>query len=121
MKKKSIIFYYFTRQINELLESKRSLFYERIDKKFSKLIQHFKNNLKEMNKKNMIYILIYSSLFVEVMKSYFKVEMTGYLEVESKSLFLDYLKYQNMQNIKKVGILLGGDNWKRVALNDDHE
>lgn len=118
---KSIIISYLTRYIFQLLDNKRVMFYEIIDKKVSKLIQRFKQNLKEMNKKNMIYVLIYCSLFVEVIKKYFNVEMTGYLEVESKSLFLDYLKYQNMQNIKKVGILLGGDNWKRVALNDDHE
>ena len=77
--------------------------------------------MKELSKKNMVHVLIFCYLFNEVMKSFFNVEYPGYVEVEAKLLFLDYLKYQNMQSIKKVGILLGGDNWKRVALQDDHE
>jgi len=119
MKSKYIV--YLTRQIIEILEKKRSLFHEKMEKKVLKILQNFKNNLKEFNKKNMVCLLIYCSLLIEVMKSYFRVEFTGYLEIEARSLFMDYIKYQNMQNIKKVGILLGGDNWKRIALQDDHE
>ena len=119
MKSKYIV--YLTRQIFEILEKKRNLFHEKMEKKVLKILQNFKNNLKEFNKKNMVCLLIYCSLFVEVMKSYFRVEFTGYLEIEARSFFMDYIKYQNMQNIKKVGILLGGDNWKRIALQDDHE
>ena len=77
--------------------------------------------MKDLNRKNMIYVLVYCCLFNEVMKSYFNMEYPGYVEVEAKILFMEYIKYQNTQSIKKVGILLGGDNWKRVALQDDHE
>ena len=57
----------------------------------------------------------------EMLKYYFSVNYSKFLEMQTKNLILENIKFKNLHNIKKIGILLGGDNWKRVALQDDHE
>ncbi len=77
--------------------------------------------LEEMNAKNIIYIAANNCLFSEMIKYNFELHYSKYLDMQMKGLILDNIKSRNLHNIKKVGILLGGDNWKRVALQEDHE
>jgi hypothetical protein len=108
-------------QLNSKIISKNNTFYEKLEKKYSKVLQCFSNLIRELNYKNMMYLVIYNCLFSELIKFYFKVDYSKYLVMQSKTQVLESIKFRNIQNIKKVGILLGGDNWKRAALQDYNE
>lgn len=108
-------------QLNSKIISKNNTFYEKLEKKYSKVLQCFNNLIRELNYKNMMYLVIYNCLFSELIKFYFKVDYSKYLAMQSKTQVLESIKFKNIQNIKKVGILLGGDNWKRAALQDYNE
>lgn len=55
------------------------------------------------------------------MKILFNVVGTKYLPLAMKNLVLDQIKYENVKNIKKVGILLSGDMWEKTELEDNIE
>jgi hypothetical protein len=76
---------------------------------------------KELNIKNLMYLVLYTCLFSEISKIYFLTDYSKYFDLQIKNLVLENLKFNIITSIKKIGILLGGDNWKRVALQDDHE
>lgn len=101
--------------------SKSNEFYEKMEKKYSKVLAHFASVISEMNAKNIMYLVVYNCLFLELIKYYFNTDYSKYLHLQTKNLVLDGIKIKNLHNIKKVGILLGGDIWKRVALQEDHE
>jgi hypothetical protein len=101
--------------------SKKNNFYEIIEKKFSKTISKFTNQIREYNTKNLIYITLYNCLFLELIKFHFNVDYSKFLILASKNLVLESIKFKTLQNIKKIGILLGGDNWKRAALQNYNE
>ena len=104
-----------------LLNSKKSVFYEIIEKKYSKILKLFNYLIMEANMRNMISIVVYNCLFGEVIKSNFNFDYSKYLNLQTKNIVIYNLKYHIIQSIKKIGILLGGDNWKRIALQDDHK
>ena len=60
-------------------------------------------------------------LFEGTMKILFNVVGTKYLPLAMKNLVLDQIKYENVKNIKKVGILLSGDMWEKTELEDSIE
>lgn len=103
------------------LKYKKNIFYEKIDSKLSKMLSMFSYIIKELNTRNIIYIFIYCSLFAETAKFYFATDKIKYLPAVCKNLLLQNIEHFNIQSIKKVGILMGGDNWKRVPLQEDHE
>ncbi len=104
-----------------MLKAKKSIFYEIIEKKYSKIMTLFNNVIREFNLRNIVNLVAYNCLFSEYIKANFVMEYSKYLNLQTKNLVLNNLKFQIIQSIKKVGILLGGDNWKRIALQDDHE
>jgi hypothetical protein len=65
--------------------------------------------------------MIYYNLFLRKIQDYFKTEDSKYIYKQMHEIILENLKFNNLQAIRKIGILLAGDNWKRVALQDDHE
>ncbi len=105
----------------DILNTKRSVFYEMIEKKISKILTIFNYVIREFNLRNLVNLVTYNCLFSEYIKINFNIEYSKYLNLQTKNLVLNNLKFQIIQSIKKVGILLGGDNWKRIALQDDHE
>lgn len=105
-----------------LLNEKKNFFYEKLEKTISKILIHLNFTIREFNvKRNIILIVMYLSLFSELIKSYFNVEYSKFLHIQTKNMVMEHSKYQNIRNIKKIGILLSGDSLKRVALQDDHE
>jgi hypothetical protein len=109
------------KRLLDLLNSKRTIFYEILEKKFSKILTIFNNTIREFNLRNIVNLVAYNCLFSEFIKANFSLEYSKYLNLQTKNIVLNNLKFQIIQSIKKVGILLGGDNWKRIALQDDHE
>jgi len=105
----------------EHLKKRFMVFYSLIEKKTSKVLVVYKHILKEMNIKNLICNMIYYNLFLMKIQIYFKIDISKYLYKQMNETILENLKFYNMQSIRKIGILLSGDNWKRVALQDDHE
>jgi hypothetical protein len=105
----------------EIFSNKKTVFYETLEKKYTKVMKVFHNFIKGLNIRNMTNIAVYNCLFLEYCKFNFNLDYSKYLSLQTKNLVLDNLKYQVIGSIKKVGFILGGDNWKRVALQDDHE
>lgn len=108
------------RFLNEI-EQKNTEYFNLIEKKASKILVVYKYIFKEMNIKNLICNMIYYNLFLEKSKDFFKVQYSKYILINMNEIILENLKYNNIQSIRKIGVLLSGDNWKRVALQDDHE
>ncbi len=105
----------------DMLNSKKNMFYEIIEKKYSKVLNIFNNVIREFNLRNIVNVVVFNCLFSEYIKANFGIEYSKFLNLQTKNLILNNLKFQIIQSVKKVGILLGGDNWKRIALHDDHE
>lgn len=55
------------------------------------------------------------------MKTIYGIDTTKMLPLAMKNLILDQIKFENVTNIKKVGILLSGDIWEKTELEDDLE
>lgn len=100
---------------------KKAVFYEKIERKLSKLIASFGYLTKGLTTRNLVFLCIYLSLFSEIAKFYFEVEYAKHLPLVGKNMVLENITFNNIQSIKKVGILMGGDNWKRAPLQDGHE
>jgi len=81
----------------------------------------YKHVFKEMNIKNLICNMIYYNLFLRKTQDYYKADNSKYIYKQMHEIILENMKFNNLQAIRKIGILLSGDNWKRVALQDDHE
>jgi hypothetical protein len=105
----------------DILSARKAVFYETIEKKYTKILRIFSNFVKGINIRNMAYIAGYNCLFLEHNKINFNLDYSKYLSLQTKNLVLDNLKYQVIGSVKKIGYILGGDNWKRIALQDEHE
>jgi hypothetical protein len=105
----------------DYFSNKKTIFYETLEKKYTKVMKIFSPLIKGINIKNMATIAVYNCLFLEFIKFNFNLDYSKYLSLQTKNLALDNLKYQVVGSIKKIGFILNGDNWKRVALHDDHE
>jgi hypothetical protein len=105
----------------EIFSNKKTVFYETLEKKYTKVMKIFSNFIKGLNIRNMVNIAVYNCLFLEYIKFNFNLEYSKYLSLQTKNIVLENLKYQIIGSIKKIGFILSGDNWKRVALQDDHE
>ncbi len=97
------------------------IFFSLIEKKTAKILVVYKHVFKEMNIKNLICNMIYYNLFLMKIQSYFKIDISKYIYKTMNEIILENLKFYILQSIRKIGILLSGDNWKRIALQDDHE
>ena len=63
-------------------------------------------------------LLNYYCLFGELLKHIFNVDYSKYMVLAMKNLLMEIIKYDNVKNIKKVGVLLGGDIWEITSLDD---
>ncbi len=97
------------------------IFFSLIEKKTAKILVVYKHVFKEMNIKNLICNMSYYNLFLMKIQSYFKIDISKYIYKTMNEIILENLKFYILQSIRKIGILLSGDNWKRIALQDDHE
>ena len=106
--------------IEKILE-KNNYLYNLIEKKAAKIITVYQNNFKEMNIKNLIINMINFNLFLLKIQNIFKKDISKYLIKNMNDVIYSNIRNNNFQNLRKIGILLSGDNWKRIALQDDHE
>ena len=74
-----------------------------------------------MNIKNLLLNIIYFNLFFAKVESLFEFQTSNLLRKKLNDIIKLNMKQNNFENLRKIGILLGGDNWKRIALQDDHE
>ena len=105
----------------EKIYEKNNFFYNLIEKKAAKLIIVYENNFKEMNLKNLIINAINFNLFLSKIQNIFNIDLSKYILKNMNDIIISNMRYNNFQNLRKIGILLSGDNWKRIALQDDHE
>ncbi len=105
----------------EKINEKNNFFYTLIEKKAAKLIIVYENNFKEMNLKNLIINMINFNLFLSKIQNIFNIDISKYILKNMNDIINSNMRYNNFQNLRKIGILLSGDNWKRIALQDDHE
>lgn len=56
---------------------------------------------------------------MEYMKLIYEVDNSKCLPLAVKNLILDQIKFENVKNIHKLGVLLGGDIWERTELEED--
>lgn len=115
-------------KVKKLLYEKREIFLDIFEKKISKILQFLYNNIPSINnnnfsnKNNFLLFLTYINLFSESLKFYFCVENSkNYLEKFLVSIVNTQIKTNIKLHIRKTGIMLSGDNWKRVALQDSNE
>lgn len=105
----------------EHIKQRFLIFFSLMEKKTAKILVVYKHVFKEMNIKNLICNMVYYNLFLKKIQVYFKTDISKYINKQMHDIILENLKFNNLQTIRKMGILLAGDNWKRVALQDDHE
>lgn len=105
----------------EAVKSKPNIYFNLIEKKTAKILVVYRHVFKEMNIKNLICNMIYFNLFLEKIKINFNVDISNQIQRYMNENIIENIKSTNIQAIRKIGILLSGDNWKRVALQDDHE
>jgi len=105
----------------EHLKQRFSVFFSLLEKKTAKVLVVYRHVFKEMNIKNLICNMVYYNLFLRKIQAYFKSDVSKYIVKYMHDIIIDNLKFNNLQAIRKIGILLSGDNWKRVALQDDHQ
>lgn len=103
------------------ISQKKNFFYNLMEKKAAKIITVYKNNFKEMNIKNLIINMINFNLFLLYLQNNFKIDISKFIIKNMNEVIYSNMRHQNFQNLRKIGILLSGDNWKRIALQDDHE
>lgn len=115
-------------KVKILLYEKREQFLDIFEKKISKILQFLYNNIPSINnnnfsnKNNFLLFLTYINLFSESLKFYFCAENSkNYLETFLVSIVNTQIKSNIKVHIRKTGIMLSGDNWKRVALQDSNE
>ena len=63
-------------------------------------------------------LLNYYCLFGELLKHIFNVEYSKYMVLAMKNLLMEIIKYDNVKNIKKIGVLLSGDIWEITSLDE---
>ena len=63
-------------------------------------------------------LLNYYCLFDELLKHIFNVEYSKYMVLAMKNLLMEIIKYDNVKNIKKIGVLLSGDIWEITSLDE---
>lgn len=73
------------------------------------------------NKATMLVILDMICLFEELSKKQLNVTHSKFLPLSVKNLILDQIKFDNIRNIKKIGVLLSGDMWQKTQLEDSIE
>lgn len=105
----------------EKISEKNNFLFNLIEKKAAKILVVYKNNFKEMNIKNLIINMINFNLFLLKIQNIFKKDISKYILKNMNDIIYSNMRHNNFQNLRKIGILLSGDNWKRIALQDDHE
>ena len=113
--------------IKKLLYEKREEFFTIFEKKISKVILILFNNIPNIinnsftNKKWFYMLLCLINIFSDCLRKEFDTSKS----VHIKKLLEEIIKIQSNSiikiHIRKTGILLGGDNWKRLALQDNNE
>ncbi len=113
--------------VKKLLYEKREEFFTIFEKKISKVIFILFNDIPNImnnsftNKKWLYMLLCLINIFSDCLRKEFDSGESVYI----KKLLEEIIKIQSDSiikiHIRKTGILLGGDNWKRLALQDDNE
>ena len=114
-------------EAQKILYEKREVFFNIFEKKISKIISilfydipNIKNN-SFSNKKWFYMLICLINIFSECLKKEFEISESIYI----KKLLIELITFQTNSiikiHIRKTGILLEGDNWKRLALQDDNE
>ena len=70
------------------------------------------------SKKNILMLLDYYCLFGELLKHIFNVGYSKFMVLAMKNLLMEIIKYDNIRNIKKIGVLLNGDLWEKTDLDE---
>jgi len=96
-------------------------FFTLMEKKNAKVINVYRNIFKEMSTKNLICSMVYYNLFLKRLQIYFRINSSDFIFKYMNEIIMENIKFSNLQLIRKIGVLLSGDNWKRVALQDNHE
>ena len=114
-------------KVRVLLYEKRELFFDIFEKKVSKILSYLYNNIPNINnnfsnKNNFLLFLTYINLFSECLKFLFCIEHSkNYMDNFIISLVKTQIQTTVKLHIRKTGIMLSGDNWKRIALQDTNE
>ena len=114
-------------EIKKVLYEKREEFFTLFEKKISKVILILFNDIPNIinnsftNKKWLYMLLCLINIFSDCLRKEFDSGESVYI----KKLLEEIIKIQSDSiikiHIRKTGILLGGDNWKRLALQDNNE
>ena len=113
--------------VKKLLYEKREEFFTIFEKKISKVIFILFNDIPNImnnsftNKKWLYMLLCLINIFSDCLRKEFDSGESVYI----KKVLEEIIKIQTDSiikiDIRKTGILLGGDNWKRLALQDNNE
>ena len=114
-------------EIKNFFYEKREIIFSIIEKKISKIIFILFNDIPNIknnsfsNKKNFYMLLSIINIFLESLKKELEIKESYHLNKLLQSLINLQLKAILKIHIRKIGILLEGDNWKRLALQDNNE
>lgn len=111
-----------SKQLSQMLKDNQVIIYTIIEKKLSKflasigsILRHFGNRTPSLLIASMI------CLFEEVIKKEINIQYSKYLPLALRNLIIDNIKYTNMKNILKQGVLLSGDIWEKANLEENIE